>query len=208
MHSLGILLIVLVLKSGERIETDEAPRTESGVVVFKVDGQLFSMPVAEVDEEATRLAAEEKPAETETTKKLKVTPEERDRLLRELSKNHSGTPAAPLKPSSTVDVVEKKPENDDEAYWRRRAKDHDEAVLRAKEELQFLHARLEKLRAEINTFLILGFRPHQFTWQTSRLVRTEEQIPRAELELTRAERARTDFREEARRAGVMPGWLR
>ncbi|HEX7150980.1 MAG TPA: hypothetical protein VF618_05790 [Thermoanaerobaculia bacterium] len=208
MHSLGILLIVLVLKSGERIETDEPARTESGVVVFKVEGQLFSMPAAEVDAEATRRAAEEKPPEVETTKKLKVTPEERDRLLRELSKNHSGTPAAPLKPSANLDVVEPKVAPEDEATWRRRAKRHDEAVLRAKEELQLLHDRIEALRAEINTFLMLGFRPHQFTWQASRLVRAQEQIPRAELEVTRAERARAEFREEARREGVLPGWLR
>ena len=40
------------------------------------------------------------------------------------------------------------------------------------------------------------------------LVQTQEQIPRAELELHRAQREHDQFRDDARRQGVTPGWLR
>jgi len=37
---------------------------------------------------------------------------------------------------------------------------------------------------------------------------TLDQIPAAELEVTRAERANAQFRDDARKQGILPGWLR
>jgi len=68
--------------------------------------------------------------------------------------------------------------------------------------------RAAQLRSRIAGFLSLGYKPNQFSYDTAVLQTTLEQIPYAELEVTRAERAYTQFRDDARRQGVMPGWLR
>ena len=96
----------------------------------------------------------------------------------------------------------------EESQWRMRARGHEENIRRAHEELGLLQTRAQELRDQIHSFLSLGYHPRQFTYQTTQLARTEEQIPYAQLEVTRAERAWAQFKEDARRAGVMPGWLR
>jgi hypothetical protein len=141
-----------------------------------------------------------------------VSPEERKRLIEELEKNHSGVPAPPQP------VLEKAPPppsrgeiaaaREEESRWRREARSHQEAVRRATEELALLESREEELQAKIHGLLSLGFRPHQFTYDTTRLYRTREQIPYARLEVERAQRLYDQFREDARREDVPPGWLR
>jgi hypothetical protein len=144
--------------------------------------------------------------------KLKVTEAERDRLLRELEKNHSGTPAAPQKPLDEVlpppskrEVEESKQE---EWSWRNRARGYEEAVRRAEENVGLLRDRVEQLEQQIIGFTQLGYNPRQFTYQTTELQYARDQIPAAELEVTRAKRAWDQFRDDARRQGVLPGWLR
>ena len=120
--------------------------------------------------------------------KLRVSKEERDRLLRELEQNHNGTPADPaglnVPPPSR------------------------ESIRRAREELDLLRTRAEQLRAHIAGLLSLGYKPRQFTYDSTQLEDMRAQIPRAELEVERAERAYAQFKENARRQGILPGWLR
>jgi hypothetical protein len=202
-----LLLVTLVLRSGARIDMDGPFRQEEGRVVFRSGGILYSLAASEVDFEATRAAANVPPIKAEVPGRLKVTPEERDRLLRELEKNHSGTPAKPEPPARIVPPPP--PQNDeDEWAWRRSARAHEEAVRRAKEELQLLQDRAEQLRAQIRGFLSLGYNPRQFSYQTTELQLTLDSIPRAELEVQRAQRAYDTFREDARKMGILPGWLR
>ena len=85
---------------------------------------------------------------------------------------------------------------------------YEEGVRRAQENLQLLLDRAEQLENEIRGFLSLGYTPRQFTYQTTILASVREQIPHAELQVQRAQRALEQFREDARRQGVMPGWLR
>ena len=218
MHALAALLLLtaltiptptLVLRDGARLDTDGSVRQEDGRVIFRSGGVLYSLPVAEVDLEATRAAGMNvtvvRPGDRG---KLKVSREERDRLLRELEKNHRGTPADPdglRTPPPSREAVENSGE---EWSWRRRAREHEETVRRAKEELQLLYDRAEQLRQQIRTFVSLGYRPNQFTYQTSELQLTLDSIPRAQLEVERAQRALDQFRDDARRLGVLPGWLR
>ena len=68
--------------------------------------------------------------------------------------------------------------------------------------------RAEQLRSEISGLISLGWKPASFTYQTTLLAYTEEAIPAAELAVTRAQRLYDQFREDARRMGIMPGWLR
>jgi hypothetical protein len=218
MNLLPILLLALttstlVLRSGERIPVDGSVSEDKGVVLFRSAGMLYSMPSSEIDETATRLEADRAAhAKPEPVKRLRASDEERRRLIEQLQANHAGSPPAPSPAMSTPPppptASEERDEKDLEREWRSRARAHEEAVRQAKEELQLLHDRIDKLRGEIQTFFSLGFRPHQYTYQATQLEHALAQIPRAELEITRAERAFAEFREDARKEGILPGWLR
>jgi hypothetical protein len=216
--ALAIPSPLLVLRSGERISVEGGVRVEEKTVVFRSAGALYSMPLSEVDLDATRSMVNLVVAKPETRGRLKVSPEERNRLLRELEQNHSGRPAPrPVevvaeepspKEAAKEAAQEKEAALDDEWSWRRAARRHEEEVRQAKEEVELLQIRAEELRAQIRSFVSLGFKPNQFTYQTSQLYQTVEAIPRAQLDVARAQRAYDQFKEDARKAGVMPGWLR
>jgi hypothetical protein len=204
----------LVLRNGARIDVDGSVRQEETKVVFRSFGVLYSMSATQVDFDATRAAGLNVTmvrGENDRAK-LKVSPEERDRLLRALEQNHTGTPADPAglktppqqQPPSGASIAD----TDDEWSWRRNARAHEESVRRAKEELQLLNDRAEKLRQQIRNFVSLGYKANQFTYQTSELQTTYDSLPRAQLEVERAQRELDQFRDDARRLGVMPGWLR
>ena len=215
MNILPVLLLTatattLVLRSGDRIDIDDTVREEKGVVTFRVKGTLYSMPASEI----ARIIRE--PEETpavvvvratdEPQVKLAVSEEDRKRLLAELEKNHAGTAPAQL---PAIELPPAPPQNtQDEWAWRRQARDYEEAIRRAYEELELLETRAREAEMKIRTLIMLGYKPRSFTYDSTVLAATLEQIPRARLEIMRAERAYADFRDEARRRGVMPGWLR
>jgi hypothetical protein len=220
MHALAILLFAtvtslsqpiltttLILRNGTRFDVEGPIREERGRIIFR-SGTLYSIPVAEVDMEATRAAVTKTVLATiDQDRKLKVSAAERDRLLRELEQNHSGGPAQTLNLDKVVEPREA-PDKGDEWSWRGAARAHEEAIRRAKENVALLRDRAELLKRQIEQFVSLGYRSHQFTYQSSELQVTLDQIPAAELEITRAERANAQFRDDARRQGIMPGWLR
>ncbi len=201
----------LILRSGTSIPV-EGPITEKdGRVVFRPKGgQLYSLPAGEIDAEATRaLALQPPPPAEDPKKKLKVSAAERQRLLKELENNHNGTPAGlPQPPAAPASRDESSQQSREEWQWRKEARGYDEAVTRAKENLSLLEQRVQQLRSEIRSLITLGYKPNQFSYQTTELQTTADQIPYAQLEVTRAERAREEFREDARRQGILPGWLR
>lgn len=204
----------LVLKSGQTIEVSGPVRVENGVVVFRTpDETLYSISVAEVDLDATRAAPLPVAIVTaEQRLRLRVSEEEKRRLLEELSRNHSGRPApeqrsleTPPPPPTREEIAQ---ERGAEWDWRNRAREYEETVRRAKENLDLLIAKVEALRSHIASLISLGFKPNQFTYETTILQYTLELIPYAELEVRRAERTYAQFRDDARRQGVLPGWLR
>ncbi|MEO8379920.1 MAG: hypothetical protein ABI779_09695 [Acidobacteriota bacterium] len=226
MHALLLLLTIttstIVLRSGDQIAVDGSVRQADGVVTFRSRGLLYSLPAEEVERidtvpppVASSAGSEVRPAEKEASipapaapaTARRLTDAERKRLIAELEKNHSGQPRATLPP--VVEVTPAPGElKEDEAYWRSQARAREESVRRAEEELALLETRAGELRDQIHALVHLGYQPRQFTYQTTQLAYTEEQLPRARLEVTRAERAWQQFREDARRAGVLPGWLR
>jgi len=235
MYALVFLLAVtssLVLRSGDRITVDGTPVEKDGVYTFRSEGTLYSLPASEVarvetepakpsaesDAASADGAAEGKKSEapegkkSEAPKRKPVSEEERKRLLAELEKNHGGTPPPPTQrppaavpPPTKEEVQEQKR---DERSWRSEARALDEAVVRANEELELLESRAAELQSRIHALLSQGYKPSQFTYDTTQLQRLREQIPYARLEVQRATRARDQFREDARREGIMPGWLR
>lgn len=212
MNALVLMLTLastIVLRSGDRIAVDGAVREEKGVVIFRSNGVFYSMPRTEIDRIEKQERGEQRDAKV---RRLAVSEEERRRLLAELEKNHSGVTQTPLPlpkeippPLSRQEAAEVRREENE---WRREARAHEEAVRRAQEELAMLESRATELQSQIHGFVSLGYRPRQFTYQTTLLARTLEQIPYAKLDVTRALRAYEQFREDARRQGVMPGWLR
>ena len=217
MNFAALLLLtvsVLILRTGERIDVQGAIRQENAQVLFRAaGGVLYSIPLSEIDIEATREANERLAEPPANPKRLKVPPEERDRLLRELENNHAGTPAPRDQLSlegltAPKSRAEKAADEKEEWEWRRSARSYEEALRRAQENLQMLVDRVERLQGEIRGLLSLGYKPEEFTYQTSMLQYTLQQIPYAELDVRRAERALDQFRDDARRQGVMPGWLR
>ena len=215
MNTLILLLTIatstLVLRSGERLAVEGPVTEENGVITFRMNGLLYSMPLSEVN----LVASTEPPkaAEEEGPRRLKVSAEERDRLLRELERNHAGTPAPPSQtalppPPPPPTPAEEAQQSREEWEWRRQAREHEEAVRRAKEEMQLIEDRIVALQNEIRSLVSLGFKPQQFTYQTARLVQARELLPLMQLEIDRAQRANEQFREDARRQGVLPGWLR
>jgi chromosome segregation ATPase len=223
MNALLLLITLtstLVLRSGDRIPAEGTPVEKDGVVTFRSGGRLYSMPTSEVERIETENAEKVKvtPAEPKSGQKKEpprrkpVSEEERKRLLAELEKNHGGTPMSPeqkppqLTPPPTRE--EAKEARREEWQWRREARAHEENIRRAEEELSLLETRVAELQQKIQSFITLGYKPHQFTYDTSQLQHTIDQIPYARLELARAIRANDQFREDARREGILPGWLR
>ena len=207
----------LVLRTGETIVVDGNLREEKGRVLFRgTTGLLYSLPFDEIDLDATLAPRrEEAPAvkqpAAEPKRRLRVSETERKRLIEELQRNHAGVPAAPIDVAAIPPAkskAEAKEDAIDEQSWRRQARTHEEAIRRANENLQLIRSRIDRLRGEISGLLSLGYKPKDFTYQTTRLQYALEEIPYAELEVERANRAYAEFREDARKAGVTPGWLR
>lgn len=201
---------VLVLRSGAKMPVARVVQSSGDRVVFEsAEGALYSLPVNEIDTDATiALANAPAPPKDDGTKKLKVSTEERQRLLKELEQNHNGTAPAPL-PKLYTEPAPPKPDTSGEEWrWRREAREHEEAVRQTRENLQLLLERVDELKSQINSFISLGYTPRQFSYQTTQLQTTIDQIPYAKLDVERAERALAQFRDDARKQGIMPGWLR
>lgn len=224
MNALVLLLVLsstLVLRSGDVIPVEGKPVEKDGVLMFRSAGMLYSLPASEVERietvEATDAAATD--AETAAGEKKASSPrrrivseEERKRLLADLEKNHGGTPPPPQQAPPTLPLPPTRAEarelKREEAEWRREARAYEEAIRRANEELELLESRAAELQSKIHSLVSQGYKPNQFTYDTTQLQQTLEQIPYARLQVTRAIRANEQFREDARRDGVLPGWLR
>lgn len=222
--TLSIPSTTLVLKSGHQIEIEGPIQQEATRVVFReAGGSLYSILLSEIDMDATRAAAiDTRPQTDDSVEAITIRPEperrirlsdaERDRLLRELEKNHSGRPPQPqrllVNPPPPPSRAEVEMREEDEWSWRRQARAYEESVRRAREDHELLLARIEELRWQIKGFFSLGYKPRQFTYQTTQLQYALDSVPQAELEIVRAQRSYDLFREEARRRGVLPGWLR
>ena len=212
MHFAALLIVAstLVLRSGDRIAVEGPLTQQNGVVIFRSGGALYSMPATELDDVATKLANDAGDDVQKSPRRLKVSVAEKERLLRDLERNHDG--GAPIDFKAPAGPPAREPSapaaDGEEWNWRQRARTYEESVREAKENLDMVLNRVEQLRAEIRSLLSLGWKPQSFTYQTTQLAYAEESIPGAELAVTRAQRQYDQFREDARRMGIMPGWLR
>jgi hypothetical protein len=205
----------VVLRDGNRLPAAGTVTLQDGQALFRVPGgALYSLPIAEIDLEATRAAdAASKSSSADERGKLRVSKEERDRLLRELEKNHDGqapsarqleAPVLPPAPSKEA----RRAASEEEWRWRREARSYSDAVREAREDLTRLEARIDELQQQISGFVSLGYKAAQFTYQTTQLEFARLELEPARVRVERAERANAQFLDDARRQDITPGWLR
>jgi len=221
MHVLVHLLLVtaltiptstLVLRNGHRITVDGGTAdVKNGHILFRSGGSLYSVDILDVDLDATSQA--ETPAVSQQDRpggRLRVSAEEKQRLLKELENNHSGMPGLPaelhLSPGPSPHEVNQT--NQEEWAWRHQAHAYEEQIQQAQDQLDLLRDKAAALESHISGLLSLGYRPVQFSWDTTLLAYTREQIPYAELNVQTIQRQYDQFRDDARKMGVLPGWLR
>lgn len=211
---------VLVLRSGHRMAVEGEVNLQQGKVVFRhPSGVLYSLPLAEVDIVATERAnhhvveseawREREVPETESplSGRLRVSKAEKERLLRELEKSR-GTPVVrKIEPAPVVEEVEVR-DRSEEMAWRAASKRLEEQVRSLADRVQMLRDRIEYLEDQIRTFIGMGMPGDQYGGNMIQLQDSRAMLEEAELALASAQRELEDFRETARRAGILPGWLR
>lgn len=210
----------IVLRSGERIAVSGELRREGDRVIFRSrSGALYSLPASDIDEEPTARAASPQPAsaagaepQKPATRKLRGDEATKRKLLADLAKSR-GTPVQPAPPTATPQAIPAAAaaadaEKKSEESWRRRSLTIEANLKIAQDRVRYLEARIRDLDDEVRALLVLGNAPDTISRQVVELQDTKARLERAETDLKSAEAERAAFQDEARRAGVLPGWLR
>lgn len=210
---------VLVLRSGERIEVVGELKNDGDRVVFKSrNGTLYSLPASEIDEKATLAAAADTSPQDEKArlpKRLKGDAATRKRLLSELSRSRgTPVPAAPApariesKPPAGDETAKEAALAAEEETWRRNARALDVQVENAEQRIRNLTERERALNDGILAMLAMGHPQEHLGLQVRQLQDTQSYLEQAKRELERVTRERAAFQDDARRRGILPGWLR
>lgn len=216
-----LLATILLLDGGTRIEGEIVERANGRVVVRTSAGLLYSVPESSIrsesesahsTEEKGKAAVRVAPARRLPESKIRVSDEEKNRLLTELSKNHSGKTA----PKQSWEIPKPQPaeaeievtERSDESYWREESRKRDEAVRRATEQYELLTRREREIEDTVRMMLASGVNPDHMGYQVMALTDTRTMREQARLAIESAKRHRDALHEDARREGILPGWLR
>ncbi len=214
---------VVVQSDGARVVFDSPPERKGARLVGRLlsGGALVSLPLARIDEAATRAANEPgapKPTPSPTAPpaprpfetpplgnlvKLRTSGEEARAHIEGARK---GTPAPP-RPARDVPPVEVAEPTDllgrGERYWRERADERREALEAAAADRQIA----ERTLAEAERAW-LGLSEAETTTYVLYLLEARERAERARQRHLREQQRWEDLGEEARKAGAFPGWLR
>jgi hypothetical protein len=119
--------------------------------------------------------------------------------------NAAAKPAdAATKPAEEKPADEKPDPSKSEAHWKGRASAIQHSLSRSRLLLDALQSQVNGLNAEfVNTD-----DPGQRDLLQVRVQRATGELQRVQQDLERQTKAAADFQEEARRAGVPPGWVR
>ena len=215
----------LVLHDGGTIPIREIVVVENDRLLYRdALGTLYSIPLHEVDLEGTtdphrKPVTRRSQAVSTTDRKpplpaLRVSAEEKERILHDLEKN--ARQAVPLERSTEpqsakgpLDDLERPTEAvEDESEWREQAR-------RLRNRIDDSRSSLEEARRrerELNDFILFvagsSGNADGYARYVAELADVRENIPRLETALKRAEEAYSSFTELARRRGILPGWLR
>ncbi len=214
---------VVVQSDGARVVFESPPERKGARLVGRLlsGGALVSVPLARVDEAATRAANEPgapKPAPPPTATpaprpfetpplgnlvKLRTSGEEARAHIEGARK---GTPAPPrdVRDVPPVEVAEPTDlRGRGERYWRQRADERREALEAAAADRQIA----ERTLAEAERAW-LGLSEAETTTYVLYLLEARERAERARQRHLREQQKWEELGEEARKAGAFPGWLR
>ena len=214
---------VVVQRDGARVVFDSPPERKGTRLVGRLlaGGALVSLPLARIDEAATRVANEPgtprpAPAPTATPAprpfetpplgdlvKLRASGEEARAHIEGARK---GTPAPPSAARDVPPVEVAEPTDllgRGERYWRNRADQRREALEAAAADRQVA----ERVLAEAERAW-LGLSEAETTTFVLHLLEARERAERARQRHLREEKRWEELGEEARKAGAYPGWLR
>lgn len=207
---------VLSLHTGHEIVVCGPVQNAGAQTIFiGEDGKLYSLPSDEIAAiREARLAETSGPDSSGNggaTRPLSVSEVEKARLLERLARSRGVRGSTPIQQPMPTEQSDREIEvsgGSDEREWRQRSRAVDERVRQAHEELDLLLRREQKLEDELLSLRALGFKDRQFGYQILQLQHTRDSMDGARLEIVRAEREQFQFREDARKEGILPGWLR
>jgi len=212
---------VLILQSGHRIEIQGDVFEQNGKAVFRnLNGVAYSLPLSEIDIDATlgrTVEAKDTTVKSEepedSSKKIKVSEEEKKALLEKLSRNHSGQapPSPATRPSSKSPAAETTPatrKDGDEEAWRQRARTARDQVRAARERLQTLEDQEQRIEMQVRALMGVAANTEGFASLVNQLEDTRSLVGYARDSLADAQRELSALQEEARVKDILPGWLR
>ena len=219
--ALLLLAATLVLRSGDRLPLDAPAKQANGKVTFRSGGTLYSLPaeeVARIEEDTKSTTGNTKwrtgnPAcpdrqdclsSTQPAVRLKVSDEERKRLIEKLEKNHSGTAPEPIAALPDEPKTSSAAKADAANAYRERERTYEAAIETAKQNLAAAEEQAAALERKIISLIGMGYDPDSFTYDSMQLERARAAIPRARAEIERAEKTFVEFKEAARKSGLRP----
>ena len=130
---------------------------------------------------------------------------------KDLPKSQGAPPVASAVPSEPATPIaaepkppEEKKDEKDEAYWRNRITQARESLRRSEAFADALQSRINALSADV----VNRDDPYQRAKIADDRVKAIAELQRVQTEIEQSKKAISDVEEEARRAGVPPGWLR
>lgn len=212
---------VLILQSGHRIEVEGDVLEERGKAVFRnLSGVAYSLPLTEIDMKATlgksTQAADQTGSGEEienSSRKIKVSEEEKNALLEKLSRNHSGqAPPTAATPSPTErrapDTTSERRSSNDEDVWRQRARSAKEQVRASEDRVLTLEDQEQRLEMQVRALMGVASNTEGFGSLVIQLENTRTLVDYARDGLAGAQRDLSALQEEARVKDILPGWLR
>lgn len=200
----------IVLKNGRRVEARQRYTLEAGVVKYVgTDGRQYSLPLADVDLEATERAN----AEPRSRRPKVWTNDDIEQLVGrapvgvtsaepapEAPAGGEAAPAAEGKEEAGAKAEEAKPQppkEQDPEYWQKRLEPLRNELTQIDQQLQQL--RGGQNQAASNAINVAGSNPG---------VQVADTIRRLEARRAEVQREIESIQAEARRAGIPPGYLR
>jgi hypothetical protein len=113
---------------------------------------------------------------------------------------HEETPSSDTTPPGLVDV-----DGHGEAYWRNRARSAQEGVERARRRLEEAEAEVKRLETDFYSWDDGQYRDNVIKPEWDR---SKEALAHAREDLERARHELESLKDDARKAGAFPGWLR
>lgn len=198
----------VVMKDGKTVEARTRPVSMEGQYRFtSVEGKVFVLSLSQVDLKATEKAnlaqsAAQPPAKRYTNEDLAAVGS--SRLAQDKSPATSAQEENSAKEGSPTVKAQPAEKGRDEFYWRKRVKVLKDQIAAVDKQIEDLN---QKIREKKGEGIIYGMGTYS-PYLVAGLNNLQGQISALQKEKERLQKEYSDLEEEARKASVMPGWLR